>query len=82
MVLQPKWHTSRRNLKIGDIVLVQDANIVRGKWQMARIIATKPSIDGKVRRVSLYYRTETGLKQKIERAVQRLVLLVPVNEEL
>ena len=30
LVLQPKWHTERRSVRKGDVVLVQDSNEVRG----------------------------------------------------
>ena len=33
LVICPKWHTERRNLKVGDVVLIQDDNALRGKWK-------------------------------------------------
>lgn len=35
LIVRQKWHTSRRNLERGDLVLVQDTNIIRGKWKLA-----------------------------------------------
>ena len=41
-----------------------------------------PSKDGRVQRVKICYRTqETGSKQEVERAVQRLIVNVPVEEK-
>ena len=41
-----------------------------------------PSKDERVRRVKIFYRTqETGSKQEVERAVQRLIVIVPVEEK-
>jgi hypothetical protein len=80
LILQPKWHTERRNLQKGDVVLVQDSNAVRGKWKMALVKEPLLSDDSKVRRVIITYRTIEGSEQDIERAVQRLILLVPVDD--
>ena len=81
LVIQPKWHTERRNVKAGDIVLIRDTDEVRGKWIMAKITKAKESADGKVRKASLSYRSATGIKQEVERAIQRMILLVPVDDE-
>jgi hypothetical protein len=80
LVIQPKWHTESRNLEEGDIVLVEDSDVLRGEWKMARVTETKASEDGKVRRVKVAYRTTTGMKQEIDRAVQRLILMLPAKE--
>ena len=34
LLVQQKWHSERRNLCVRDIVLVQDANALRGNWRM------------------------------------------------
>jgi len=77
MVLQKKWHTASRNLQSGDVVLIQDSNALRGKWKMGKVVKPVVSEDGKVRRVTILCLSDTGLKQEIERAPQRLILLVP-----
>ena len=78
LVIERKWHTAQRNLRIGDVVLVQlDASTLRGKWKMARVLEAQESEDGKVRHVKLIYASDTGIKQEIERPVQKLILLVP-----
>ena len=35
-LIQQKWHTEHRNVKVGDIVLIQDLNEVRGKWKLKK----------------------------------------------
>ena len=61
---------------------MQDSNTVRGHWKMALVTGVVPSEDGKVRRVKLMYRVEaTNSKQEVERAVQRLIVLVPKDAE-
>ena len=79
LVIQPKWHTESRNLQKGDIVLVQDSNLVRGQWKLALVERTELSKDLLVRKVAVSYRTAAGTRQEIERPVQRLILLVPVD---
>ena len=32
MIITQKWHVDRRNVQVGDVVLIQDSNAVRGKW--------------------------------------------------
>ena len=80
LVIEPKWHTERRNVRVGDVVMVEDINVVRGEWKIALVTRTQESADGKVRRVGVSYRTAAGTKQEIDRAVQRLILLLPVEE--
>ena len=77
MVIEPKWHTERRNLRAGDIVLIQDANPVRGHWKMGRIENAIDSADKRVRRVLVSYANEEGTRITVERPVQRLIVIVP-----
>ena len=53
LVITPKWHTERRNLKQGDVVLIQDSNELRGVWKMGLVTEAVPSEDSKVRRVKV-----------------------------
>ena len=49
---------------------------------MGLVTEAVPSEDSKVRRVKVSYRTtETGAKQEVTRAVQKLIVLVPVDED-
>ena len=80
LVIQPKWHTESRNLQKGDIVLVQDSNLVRGQWKLALVERAEPSRDKLVRKVTVSYRTAAGTRQEIDRPVQKLILLVPTNK--
>ena len=77
LVLESKWHTKQRNLVPGDVVLIQNANPLRGKWQRGRIVETIKSKDGRVRRVLVSHITDEGTHKTIERPVQKLILLVP-----
>ena len=80
MVVQKKWHTESRNIAVGDVVLVQDLNPVRGKWKMAIVEQPITSADGKVRRAMISYKTDEGTRSLVERAVQKLIVIVTKEE--
>lgn len=83
-----KWHHEKRDLQAGDLCLVQDTNPIRGKWTMAIVCKTFPSQDGRVRTVELKYKLPQEVGQPYQpkpykterRAVQRLVVISPVEE--
>ena len=89
LLVQRKWHTSARNLRPDDVVIVADRNTLRGEYRLGRVKEVYPSKDGKVRRVSVAYknfsvgedvREYKGAKDvTVTRAVQRLALLVPAD---
>ena len=91
LLVRQRWHTEKRNVKVGDVVMIQDAKQLRGNWRLARVSKVMPSDDGKVRRVKLQYKNErpgelvnkyTGIGfTTIERPVQRLVVIIPVDEQ-
>ena len=54
-----KWLKQRRNFKVGDLVIIKDANIPRGKWPKALVQDTFPDSDGVVRQVLV--RNATGV---------------------
>ena len=79
LVIQPKWHVQKRNVMVGDIVLLQDSNIVRGEWKMGIVSEITASKDGLIRRVNVTYKRDTT-KYVVSRAVQKLIVLVPKDE--
>ena len=91
LVTRPKWHVEFRNVKKGHVVLIQDGNVVRGEWKLGTVTKTFPSDDGKVRRVEVSYKnfrpdekldTYNGTNYtSVERALQRLIVLVAVDED-
>jgi len=83
LIIQQKWHTSHRNIMKGDVVIVQDSNLIRGKWRIGRVTKADPSLrDGFVRNVEIEYKN-TGSKNylTITRAVQRVIVLVPTEDQ-
>ena len=91
LCVTPKWHVERRNVMEGDLVLVQDSYAVRGEWKRGLVTKVYPSDNGRVRRVLVSYKNPRpdqkadcyrGQKYKtVERAVQRLIVLIPVDEQ-
>ena len=81
MVVMKKWRTARRNLEVNDVVLVEDANSVRGLWKLGKVAATYPGRDGLVRDVEVAMVKPDGSKSVVSRPVQRLALLLPVEEQ-
>lgn len=88
IALRQKWHTPKRNLAIGDIVIVKDDNVVRNQWPIARVEEVKTDEDGLVRRVKVL-RGDSQLDQKgkrvnitriLERPIQKIVLLLEGNK--
>ena len=51
LLIQQKWHTVRRNLKLGDVVLIQDSSLIRNQWKLGKISQAFEGQDGKVRKV-------------------------------
>ena len=90
LVYRSKWHTPRRDLKVGDVVNVKDSNTLRGDYRMAIVTDVHPGADGRVRSATVAYknfkcsespRTYGGAGfTTVRRSVQRLVLLVSVDE--
>jgi hypothetical protein len=44
-----KWTVPRRNIRLGDVVLLHDSNAPRGTWPLARVLEVFPGSDGLVR---------------------------------
>lgn len=65
-----KWNRVRRNAEVGDIVLLVDNSIPRGKWPLGRVLKTIPGRDGLVRTVEVKTQSST-----LVRPIQKLCLL-------
>ena len=88
LIVEQKWHTAKRNMQVGDIVLVQDSNTIRGQWKMAEVVEALPGRDQLVRDVTLRYKNQgpggryAGTQDtRIKRSVHRLVVLLPKEEQ-
>ena len=89
LLLRHKWHTSRRNLQVDDLCLLQDESAFRSEWKMARVVEVYPDKKGTVRNVLVQvkpnqdgtskYKPSKGYELK--RHVSKLLLLVPVEDQ-
>ncbi|XP_071483358.1 uncharacterized protein [Diadema antillarum] len=48
-----KWLSSRRNVQVGDLVLVVDGNVPRNLWMLGRVLQTMPDSQGFVRSAAI-----------------------------
>lgn len=90
LLIQQKWHTAQRNLREGDVVLIQDANQIRGQWKLGIVVKAFPGEDGRVRRVQVQYKNPKPGEAvneycgrgfvTVERAVNKLVVLIPKED--
>ena len=67
-----KWHHPTRNVQVGDVVILQEDNMVPTKWPLAKVIQTHTGKDGLVRVVTI--KTPTGT---YKRPVTKITLLLP-----
>ena len=79
-----KWLNPRRNLTVGDVVLIADQEAPRSRWQLGQVTAAPKDDDGLVRHVQLRLATAAldargrRLQQPLflERPIQKLVLIM------
>ena len=86
LVCRQKWHTNSRNVKEGDLVLIADSGPIKGQYQLGVIFAVHTSGDDLVRSATVQYfkRGNSGgwTTQQVVRSVQRLVMILPVEEQM
>ncbi|KAL1268410.1 hypothetical protein QQF64_033773 [Cirrhinus molitorella] len=75
--LRQQWHAPKRNVQVGDVVIVKEDNIPRNEWKLARVIETSADDDGLVRKVKLQM-GQSKLGKKGERLTQTSFLERPV----
>ena len=90
LLYRKKWHEKQRDLKVGDVVLILQDSTFKDKYRLARVTEVWPSKDGRVRKVTVAYKSyRTGEKVNVYRGAnytsvfrscQKLVLLVPIEE--
>ena len=89
-MIRQKWHVGRRNVMVGDVVLIQDTNVLRGEWRMGVVTSTFPGLDGRVRRVTVSYKNFRPDERRdhydganftdVERPVHRLIVLLAFDD--
>ena len=87
----PKWKKRAKNLSVGDIVMMVYEGNLNDDYRLAKILEVHPDEEGRVRTVTVGFRRrckkEKGEQYKSkpltmeQMAVQKLCLLVPVDEK-
>ena len=67
-----KWYKPERNMQVGDVVVLQENNVIPTKWPLARVMETHPGNDGLVRVVTV--KTSSGV---YKRPVTKIAVLLP-----
>ena len=75
IALRQKWPDKERNFQNGDLVLVVDDGVPRGKWRMGQVISTFPDPNGVVRQVEV----KTGVSV-LRRPIVKLCLICESNQ--
>lgn len=75
-----KWNNASRNFEVGDIVLLRDETIPRNQWPLAKVTQVYPSDDQLIRKVELLL-TRGGERKRLQRPVDKIILLYARNEE-
>ena len=75
LIKRQKWFHKKRNVCLGDIVLVVDDNSARGQWPIGRIVELCPDRHGLVR--SVMVKTQKGC---FHRPISKLCPIVTVME--
>ncbi|KAL0154219.1 hypothetical protein M9458_050473 [Cirrhinus mrigala] len=82
--LRQRWHIPRRNVQVGDVVIVKEGEALRNEWRMARVLKVCKDDDGLVRKATIQM-GDRGLGRRgerltkpsiVERPIQKLVILV------
>ena len=86
-----RWRRAKKNLMVGDIVMIESSNVFKDEYRLGRVCEVHPDGAGLVRTVTVEYRkkdSREGVLQykskKLERekmAVQRLSPLVTMDEQ-
>ena len=80
LIIRPKWHSGTREVRKGDVVMIKDANAIRGQWKMGIVASTSTGSDGRIRNVSVKYKIGSKFTY-VDRGVQKLVVVLPVEEQ-
>lgn len=84
IAIRQRWHTPRRNLKVGDIVMERTEDQPRNEWKLAKVVETVTDKDGLVRKVKIRVGDQKmgkkgqriGKLSIVDRPVQKLILLL------
>lgn len=71
-----KWKQKKRNLVIGDVILLKDNSVTRNSWPLGRVVRVFPSADGQVRKEEICVVYRDRQSATFVRPVTELVVLI------
>ena len=74
LILRKRWNAEHQNVRVGDFVMVESPNAIRGSWNIGRIVNVYPGQDGKVRNVRV--KTHT---REYERPITKIAVINPAE---
>ena len=74
LVPRRKWNVERRNVRVDDVVIIQNPNAIRGSWAIGKGVNVYPGPDGKVRNTKV--KTATG---EYQRPITKIVVIYPAE---
>ena len=75
LTARSKWLRPQENIKLNDVVIINEPNLPAGRWMLGRVTEVHPGADGYVRVVTL--KTKSGY---IKRPVIKLAILTTNTE--
>jgi hypothetical protein len=76
LFIEKKWHTTHRNVQVGDVVLFQDFNEFRGNWKTGVVSDVAAGKDGKVRYAEIKCKDLTAGEKYVERVFHGVQCLI------
>ena len=81
LIIRKKWHHEQRNAAVDDVVIIYDKDLTRWHWKIGVISKIFHGIDKRVRYVLAKYKNHnSSVFTEVERPVQKLVILLPIEE--
>ena len=75
LIPRKKWHTERRNVRVGDVAVLSDDNkVIRGKSTICRVIEVYPGPDGRVRNVKV-----KTAESEYQRPITKIAVICPAE---
>ena len=68
LVFEPKWHPEKRDVKVNNVVMLQDPNLVRGEWTLGVVDKIIDINDGREQNFMVRYRNG-NTNMRMRRAV-------------
>lgn len=79
IALRQRWHSPRRNVETGDVVILKEEGIPRNEWKLGRVTEVYTDKDGLVRKASVQIGNKS-LNQKGQRVNNTSILERPIHK--